>query len=186
MATESNIALSSNETCFDWKDATCTVHRVPKDVLDALKTPYRGQSNFGMQHKFLLSLFNDVPEYQQTLHPTKNCAQNVRTTLVCKYDETVKTNVAYQKIDSGKLLNKILSCSNVPDEDKVRLTEKCTAAEGKRWRAGYDKKKRKQMEATDFVGLAAAQQEVVEEIDPTASKRRERQAILKECGIHIS
>ncbi|KAK3285281.1 hypothetical protein CYMTET_7103 [Cymbomonas tetramitiformis] len=181
---ESAMSLSSNETCYDWKDASCVVHRVPEDILEALKEPFRGQSNFGPQHKFLLSLFNDVPEYHQTLHPKKTCAQNVRSTLVCKYDESVKTNVAFYKISSGKLLNKVLYCKNVPDEAKLRLTEKCTAAEGKKWRATYEKK-RKEMEASDFAGLAAAEQEVVEEVDPSATKRRERQAVLKDYGMQV-
>ncbi len=71
----------------DWKDSYGNVHRVPKDIYDALSTPLRGQSGFGDKHKFLLSLFHDVAEYQQTLQSEKTCALNVRTSLACKYDE---------------------------------------------------------------------------------------------------
>ncbi len=49
---ERALSLSSNETCYDWKDASGVVHRVPEDILEALKEPFRGQSNFGPQHKF--------------------------------------------------------------------------------------------------------------------------------------
>ena len=171
-----------DEETVNWKDSHGTVHSVPQDVFSALEAPYRGQAGFGSQHKFLLSLFHDIPEYHQTLHPKKTCAQNVRTTLVCKYDETLKTNIAFQKINSGKLLNRVLECEKVPDEDKLKLTKKCTAAHGKKWLEQYEKK-RKQLESSNEEGLAAAEQDVLEDIDPSAKNRRERQAVLEDFGV---
>ena len=65
-----SLASNDNETLHDWKDvSTGKVIQVPKDILEALEAPLRGQSNFGKQHTFLLSLFHDVPEYHQNLRP---------------------------------------------------------------------------------------------------------------------
>ena len=125
------------DTLHEWEDADKHSHTVPTEVYNALQAPFRGQSNFGTQHKYLLSLFHDTPEFSQTLDTEKTCKRNVRTILTCKYDSTVKTNVAFQKINTGKLLNKVISCASVPDDVKLKLTEKSTAENCKEWRRQY-------------------------------------------------
>ena len=173
---------STEEETFEWKDANGVSHMVPKVIEDALTAPFRGQSGFGPQHLYVLDQFQDTAEYVVTLDPKKSYAKNVRTLLVCKFDQQLKTNVAFRKINSGKLLNKLIDCKGVPDDVKLKLIEKCCATHAKEWRASYEKK-RKALEAPDEAGLLAAEEHVENENDPTAAKRRERQAVLSEIGV---
>ncbi|KAK3282333.1 hypothetical protein CYMTET_9924 [Cymbomonas tetramitiformis] len=110
-AQELSLRTCDDVESFEWKDSDGKTHEVPQAVFNALKAPYRGQSGFGLQHQYVLSQFFDVAEYKLTLHPEKCCENNVRTSLVCKHDPAVKTNVAYQKINTGKLLNKLVDSS---------------------------------------------------------------------------
>ncbi|KAK3258610.1 hypothetical protein CYMTET_32353 [Cymbomonas tetramitiformis] len=181
-AQELSLRTCDDVETFEWKDSDGKTHEVPQAVFNALKAPYRGQSGFGLQHQYVLSQFFDVAEYKLTLHPEKCCENNVRTSLVCKHDPAVKTNVAYHKINTGKLLNKLVDSARVPDEIKLKLCEKSTAEHANTWRKTYESK-RKQMEAEDEAGLLAAEQEVQVEIDPTAAKRNERQVLLSEFGM---
>ncbi len=102
---------STEEETFEWKDANGVSHMVPKVIEDALTAPFRGQSGFGPQHLYVLDQFQDTAEYVVTLDPKKSYAKNVRTLLVCKFDQQLKTNVAFRKINSGKLLNKLIDCT---------------------------------------------------------------------------
>ncbi|KAK3239679.1 hypothetical protein CYMTET_50411 [Cymbomonas tetramitiformis] len=78
-------------------------HSVKPAIRDALAAPYRGQI-FGADHLHLLSVFNDIPVYVNSINKAEETpTKNVRTQLMCKFDSGLKTTVVYARINSGKL-----------------------------------------------------------------------------------
>ena len=76
-----DISLQRGEETCEWVDKDGKTHEVTTEILHALQEPYRGQAGFGEQHRYLRTLFHDVPEYVVTLQPEKSCKVNVRTVL---------------------------------------------------------------------------------------------------------
>ena len=100
---------------YEWEG-----HEVPKAVYEALIAPYRGQRNFGKSHSYLLSLFTDTAVFVPPSYDVPTVDKNVRTTLTCTFDSNITTTVKANRINSGKLLPKVLASDDVPDEVKER------------------------------------------------------------------
>ncbi|KAK3277297.1 hypothetical protein CYMTET_14685 [Cymbomonas tetramitiformis] len=120
--------------------------------------------------------FHDTPIFENTLG-TPSLQKNVKTLLVCKFDSTVKTTLAYHRINSGKLLPRLLACEHVPDDVKIKLCKLSGAKCSVEWMKEFSLK-RKVAESSGDVALEVGEAAVEESQDPSAGKRRQRQQLL--------
>ncbi|KAJ1446186.1 hypothetical protein M885DRAFT_547440 [Pelagophyceae sp. CCMP2097] len=110
---------------------------VPESFVEALTTKYRGQ-RWGAHHQFMMDhFFNEEAIYEAPPHgrlPT--IKDNVKTRLVCRFDDSLKAELAYGAINPGKFVKRIFESSEVPEAEKQILSKKVKTAHSRKWSEG--------------------------------------------------
>ena len=91
------------EEKFHWEGI-----EVPKDVHHSLSQPWRGQK-FGQKLSALMSVFTDTPKLVKTVDGKYSVKVNVRTRVGCVHDSSFHSELAPDKINATKLLEKLLN-----------------------------------------------------------------------------
>ncbi|KAK3253561.1 hypothetical protein CYMTET_37194 [Cymbomonas tetramitiformis] len=109
---------------------------------------------------------------------------SVRTILTSKYDPAFCTNIAYNRINPGKLLVKVFKNQNVHEDVKLKLATVSKAECAVVFKKQYDLK-RKSCEDSNSDALKAIENECLEEEDPSVFKENARQSILDARSVDV-
>ena len=124
--------------------------KVPPGVRAALQTKYRGQ-DLGPKALAILGFFNEKPVLKATQRKVDDSsphdplaltsAANVSTELSLKADPSKKWISGFNRIICTRLLEHVLECKHVPDDDKLKLIATSgSSAAAKKWKLEYDAK----------------------------------------------
>ena len=112
-----------------WKGAL-----VPNRIGVALNEPLRGQANLGDEAKTLLSLcFDESAHYTPPVVGDPSLEKHVRTKFVCKFDYKFTRDLAYNRINTSKMIPAILNNRNIPEDVKLVVAKRSRAAAAVEW-----------------------------------------------------
>ena len=137
-------------TLVEWESADGAKIKVPPGVRAALQTKYRGQ-DLGPKALAILGFFNEKPVLKATQRKVDDSsphdplaltsAANVSTELSLKADPSKKWISGFNRIICTRLLEHVLECKHVPDDDKLKLIATSgSSAAAKKWKLECDAK----------------------------------------------
>jgi hypothetical protein len=110
------VAESTTWRCF----CASRGHADAPRVKSALKAKYAGQ-HFGEKHLFLLGCFFEakvILKPKGYFESVPILKKSVSTKLTCKFDDSIKYEHGFDKINPGEFYKPIFASHVVPDEEK--------------------------------------------------------------------
>ena len=172
----------------EWTNGEGALVKVPPNAKAALEAKYRGQKNLGEKALRVLDFFHDKAMLKATQRKLGDTAPhdplmltakvNVATVLTLKADPSKSWTCGYDGIISTRLLDHVLKCEKIKDDEKVALCKHVgSSGAAKKWKEEYDARNLLAKEASPAKKLSAAE---IDALTPAERNARKRQQSLSE------